>query len=52
MTEDNKTRKQIAEDASVRILCPWCKADITDYEEGSLADTKHMVAECCIGESE
>jgi hypothetical protein len=31
------------------ITCPYCKADITEYPRKSLAFTKHMVGECCIG---
>ena len=31
------------------ITCPYCKADITQYPRESLAFTKHMVGECCIG---
>lgn len=30
-------------------ICPWCQADISDYTEDSLAYTKHIVGECCIG---
>lgn len=35
-----------------KVVCPNCRSDISQYEVGGLAYTKHMVGECCIGESE